>query len=215
MMTLLLVVLAISVNVVVHTLSMAAAARLAGQPVEKIGIFTGPRIRRINVGNVVLDVNSIPITGSVRFGGDLQTIHPLKLALISFGGNLTLFILAAVALGPSEALHKFLMGFPQIVSGAIAPHSSGTSLLVALQEFASANPFAAVLGLAASKMAAWNLLPIPNLNGGVIVLVFVHWLKPMSQRVRERLQLVGLVLILMIMVGWFLASCFFFWSAPV
>lgn len=63
-------------------------------------------------------------------------------------------------------------------------------------------PWAAMISL---NLGVFNLLPIPVLDGGMIVTIFIEWLMglvglTMSLRLRERIQSVGLVIILALMV---------------
>ncbi|MGH9803525.1 MAG: site-2 protease family protein, partial [Blastocatellia bacterium] len=63
-------------------------------------------------------------------------------------------------------------------------------------------PWAALISL---NLGVFNLLPIPVLDGGMILTIFIEWLMgliglTMSLRVRERIQGVGLVIILVLMV---------------
>lgn len=63
-------------------------------------------------------------------------------------------------------------------------------------------PWAAMISL---NLGVFNLLPIPVLDGGMILTIFVEWLMgliglTMSLRFRERIQGVGLVIILALMV---------------
>ncbi|MFN0110756.1 MAG: RIP metalloprotease RseP [Blastocatellia bacterium] len=63
-------------------------------------------------------------------------------------------------------------------------------------------PWAAMISL---NLGVFNLLPIPVLDGGMIVTIFIEWLMgliglTMSLRLRERIQSVGLVIVLALMV---------------
>ncbi|HQR31126.1 MAG TPA: RIP metalloprotease RseP [Blastocatellia bacterium] len=62
-------------------------------------------------------------------------------------------------------------------------------------------PWAAMISL---NLGVFNLLPIPVLDGGMIVTIFLEWLMgliglTMSLRLRERIQSVGMVIILALM----------------
>jgi membrane-associated protease RseP (regulator of RpoE activity) len=209
-MTILLSLLAAAVvSVVVHLMSMAAAGRLSGASVERIGLFIGPRVWQVEVREVVFELRLIPLGGYVKFGDDFQKLHPVKRIFTALCGCLALILLAAVVFGAPEALQKVVRGFSQIISGALSPRAVGAALLYALYEFVRDNPLAASVGLVASKMAAANLLPLPVMNGGDALLMLLNWMRPMPVNVRERLQQLGFVVLLIILACWLVAHYFF------
>jgi regulator of sigma E protease len=62
--------------------------------------------------------------------------------------------------------------------------------------------FLSFMGLVSVNLAILNLLPIPILDGGQFLFLLAEAVRrrPLSYRLRERLTLVGLVLIVMLMV---------------
>mgnify|MGYP001432726860 FL=1 len=62
--------------------------------------------------------------------------------------------------------------------------------------------FLSLMGLVSVNLAVLNLLPIPILDGGQFMFLLAEGIrrKPLSYKLRERLTLVGLVLIVMLMV---------------
>ncbi|PYS87767.1 MAG: hypothetical protein DMF64_22315 [Acidobacteria bacterium] len=204
-----LLLAALPICVTVHVIAMAAAGWLVGAPLEEINLFFGPRIKKVRLGNAYLDLHALPLGGHVKFSDDFQAVHPIKRIFIASFGCFALLVLAMLVLGTSDGLHKFFTGFYQIIGGALAPRSRGSKLLLAFYEFVKANGFVACVGLVASKMAAGNLLPFPVLNGGDIILILLNWIKPMSLKLRERLQQFGFVILLVIMLCWFGALYFF------
>ena len=59
-------------------------------------------------------------------------------------------------------------------------------------------------GLLSLNLGIFNLLPIPVLDGGMILLIIVEWMMglvglTLTMNVRERFQQVGLVLVLLLM----------------
>lgn len=205
MTILLILIIAISLATIIHTIGIAAAGWLVGAPLEEINIFFGPRIKKINLGNAILDIRAIPLGGNVKFSDEFQNFHPIKRIFIACCGSLALVIVAMIAFGVSEGFQKFTNGFYQVLSGAFAPRTQGSQYLLSLYEFVRANSFWASLGLIASKMAAFNLLPLPVLNGGAIVLSLLDWVRPMPLKFKERLQQIGFVILLINMICWLVA----------
>lgn len=188
---------------------MAAAAWLVGAPLTKIGLFFGPTMKEFKLGNVVLAVSYIPYGGYIKCSDDFQKVHPIKQIFIPICGCLVLLILAMGVFGSYEAFQKFVRGWYQVLSGAFSPRVIGANLLVKLYKFAVENSFVMILGLVASKLASMNLLPLPSLNGGYIILTLLNWIKPMSLKLRDLLQQLGFAVTLMGHACWIVAFYYF------
>lgn len=206
-MIILLIIVSIIICIVVHIFSMAAAGSLAGIEIEKISLFFGPRLKQIIIGNTIFELNLIPFGGYVKFH-EFEKAHPIKQIFIAISGCIVLVIMAVLAFGFSEGIHKFIMGFSQIISGALSPRIIGSQLLLALYEFVKANSFAVVLGLVASKTAAANLFPIPSMNGGDALLILLNQTKPIPLKTQEILKQIGFVIMFIIFICWVIALYF-------
>jgi regulator of sigma E protease len=99
-----------------------------------------------------------------------------------------------------------VQGFVKLVQAKISPKTIGGPILIAQMTGEVAQrglletlSFTALLSI---NLAILNLLPIPVLDGGHLVFAFVEWLrgKPVSLRLRENAQRVGLVLLVLLMV---------------
>jgi membrane-associated protease RseP (regulator of RpoE activity) len=84
------------------------------------------------------------------------------------------------------------------------PLSQGQYLLQRLTEL-SAISVPLFLGVIAVKMAAFNLLPLPTLNGGYVTLEILRLVITISDRAIERLNQIGFLLVLVVMCGWTVA----------
>ena len=207
----LIVIIAFAVTVVVSLFGMIAASLLFGAHIEEINIFFGPRIKKIKVGNIVLNIGAIPWGGNVKFSDEIQSLHWVKRIVMLICGPILLVMMAVMAFGVPDGFQKFLNGFYQLFYGAFSPRTYGSQYLLALYEFVRVNTLSATLGLIASKAAAFNLLPFPTLTGGVIVMTILNRIRPMSILVNERIQLSGLLILLIFLVSWVLALFFFLW----
>ncbi len=199
------IIFTMCITVAVHVTAMAAGGWLVGAPIEEISLFSGKKLIRTKFGDTKFSVGFIPFGGFVKFDDAFQKIHPLKRVFVATCGCMALVFLAAVVFGSSEALRKFLIGFYQIVSGAFAPRSTGSQLLRAFYEYVRNNSFTLCVGLVATKLAAFNLLPLPVLNGGDITLAILNWIKPIPEKVRERIQMIGFIIVLLIGLLWIVA----------
>lgn len=208
-MILAILLASIVISIVVHVLGMAAAGWLIGAEIETISLFYSPRILRSKFGSTEFTVGLIPFGGFVKFNDNFQKVHPLKRMFVASSGCVLLLIVASVALGFSGAFHKFLSGFAQVLFVVLSPRSYGSQLLSSGYDFLKISPFLACLGLVASKMAAANMLPLPVLNGGDIILILAGWIKPIPERVRERIQQFGFLVALGVLICGTVALIYF------
>ncbi|MFZ4860294.1 MAG: site-2 protease family protein [Desulfuromonadaceae bacterium] len=204
------VIICITVSMFVHVWSMALAGWLVGADIQEVSVGFGPRMLRFKTGTASINVNYIPTGGSVKFGDSFQNIHPIKRIFISAAGCLGLLCLASISFGIPETFLKFQNGFGQFVYGALSPRSVGKELLYVFYSFLKDNTFFACIALTSTKIAAVNMMPLPTLNGGDIVLTLIGWIKPIPSRLREYLQQFGLLIMLTLLCSWIVASCYFF-----
>ncbi|OCS45075.1 hypothetical protein [Ralstonia pickettii] len=95
--------------------------------------------------------------------------QPLLVQLtVMLSGSLTL-LLMAFAIAPDKTLFAVKDGFGQIVGGAFSPLTRAQALLAAASGAISQLSFFSLLALVAVKIAVFNVLPLPSLNGGAIV----------------------------------------------
>lgn len=207
MVFLLYLIIIIALIAIIHTLAMAGAGWFVGVKVKKIDIFFGPRIKSFTLGEMELNINTIPTGGSVNFA-EFKETHPIKQIFIASSGALALVIVAMMVFGTSEGFQKFLNGFSQVFWGTLSPRSQGSQYLISLYEYMKINSFPLCAGLIASKVAAANLFPIPTFNGGEVFLIILNWVRPISVKFIERLRMYGSVIILIVIICWIVASYF-------
>ena len=138
-------------------------------------------------------------------GGPLANlVFPIPVfALMNvFGGDLSLHaILVAPVVQTGEMLTAFLASIPQLfsrpdaVSGVLGIVVQGGQLVGT--DMAKAAQLAILLSL---NLGVLNLLPIPVLDGGKIVLLVLEKVYPKSTRLYVPLSVLGLVLILGLVV---------------
>jgi membrane-associated protease RseP (regulator of RpoE activity) len=189
--------------VLVLTGTIALAARFCRVEVKRCNLFIGPRLWSGKAAGFPFTIRSIPVGGSVEFfhlqdegeeksktavppvefvadgsghtGRRFSDLHPLARVAIALSGCTGLFLVSVLCLGPAGAWAAFLRGFVQVPAAAIAPLSTGKQLVGRLVEVASTMPFGVALGLIFTKEAALNLLPLPGLNGGEVLLTLMRW----------------------------------------
>lgn len=202
-------VLAILVSIIIHVFSMAFAGWFVGAQVQEVSLFFGPRLLRYNFRGTWFNIHYIPMGGSVKLDDNFQRMHPVKRIFTASAGCIGLFLLAAGEFGVSGAYTKIVNGFAQITTGAFYPRTVGPGLLVTLFNFLNANSVLACVGLVASKFAAGNLLPIPMLNGGEIMMSVIGVVKPIQGKVREYVSQLGLIVLLTLFFCWLTAVVYF------
>lgn len=176
MREILLLLVAASVVPAVHVLSMAAVARLFRVQVIVVRLFYGPRVLR--VGKV--EVGCLPFGSTIGFRSTdsdappepsrraIDEASPWVTIAIVLGGISVLVVFAVAVLG-LPGLRHVGSGFVELVSGPLAPRTEGARLVRALFDVAAGEGVLAFLAVCAAKAAAFNLMPLPSLNGGDIL----------------------------------------------
>lgn len=177
--------LSIAGGIAVHLLSIAATAHLIGVKVRLISFGLGPTL--VNAG--VFRLGALPIGGHVKLRdsreehvppNEMNTAFDGRSAcdqiVISLSGCAMLVLLSILLLG-REGLMAFLMGPVQIIRGAIAPFSEAQALIAKSLMISREAAPTVVFGYAAAKLAAMNILPAPQCNGGAVLAIVGRSLK--------------------------------------
>ena len=217
MLTKLILVIAAATSV--HLLTMAFCAWVCGITVRMITFGIGPKI--FTSGRVRFSL--IPAGGYVQLAtlsdtpeGDMSTgvlerAERWKRMLLPLAGPLALFGVGIILLG-RPAVDQFIQAFPQQLGGAMFPLGRAQDLLHDASNTLRSLPTMQVLGIAACKVAAFNLLPFLGSNG---LAAATAWLpqKTLDGTVMKRFQsLVFLPFTLLLLAGWSLATAVFLFS---
>jgi regulator of sigma E protease len=210
-----------------QTLLPRIAGLFPGDPAEKAGFEFGDEIRAVD-GQSVTSQNQFIEYVSQRPGEELEVevlrgSEPLLLRVVPrdedgrgwIGVSLTLT--AFQRFGPMESLvqsvrfnwdvtRQTFSVIGKIVTGQLAAKSalSGPIQIAALSGAAARSGFRNLLhlmGLISISIAILNLLPIPALDGGQITVLLVESLfrRDLSLAIKERINQVGFLLIVMLM----------------
>lgn len=175
---------AIALLVALHITVVALLGRWLGIAIREVSFGVGPVL--LSAG--VFRLRALPLGGSVAFK-DTQTETPPpgvgdKWAADAFDHQpravrvllplcgVAALAAVAFALRPGSAGASVAHGFVQIVSGALAPLSTGRQLIDGAMHVASLG-FVPLLGMLAAKVAALNLLPLPSMAGGQALLALL------------------------------------------
>jgi hypothetical protein len=179
----------------VHLVVMALASHALGATPSRVQIFMGPSLTlrakapEVRVGvlpfggyvqhePVAVPSPPAPLGAPYRSPADMRPPTMLetlgarvgtpRYVLILLSGNVALLALAVVLGGPS-----------MLASAARAPlqlawlATDHARAVEAVRGFARHPLDLALVAVLAAKLAAWNLLPLPSLNGGQILAAFV------------------------------------------
>jgi hypothetical protein len=174
-----------------------------------VRLFVGPAILRFEVRGIRFELGVFPTGGFVNFNaGEVDAfaqLHPLSRAAVAAAGN---FVLIAIGFALGAALGSFVRGFEQCVIGAIQPGERGAQMLRSLFSMIAQDPVYAA-GVLAMKVAAFNLLPLPSLNGFQILWAVAALIPSRRDaQMPAAFAFVGVVLLLAIFIGWTIALYF-------
>lgn len=169
--------LAVALIPILHVTTMAVVGRAMGARLHWVSFGWGPMLFK----GQNLHVRALPGMGSVRFSHSVEDGLPesdwhlaldrLSLPaqwLVTLSGCALLLALA-VALHGYAAVEAFLALPAQLLAGAVSPFGDAQTLLREAADAVRSSSFAVLLALIAAKVAAFNLLPLPMLNGGAAV----------------------------------------------
>ena len=101
-------------------------------------------------------------------------LPPFKRVFIILCGPIGVLILSCLLVGTHAAGVQFAPGFMQVVRGALEPRSYGQHAIASVAHLSTSVGFGDLLGKLATKIAAYNLFPLPQLAGGEAALALVQ-----------------------------------------
>lgn len=192
---------AIALLSAIHITVMALIGRSLGIAIREFSFGMGPALLSIDV----LRLRALPLGGSVEFI-DFDSQPRAVRVLLPLSGAASL-LAVAVTLHPS-AWSSTSHGFAQIVLGALAPTSHAQQLIGGATHVAMRG-FGPLLGMLAAKLAAFNLLPFPAMNGGGALLALLDPKPRDMTRWKEKLMQWSAWLTVALALMWVGAICIF------
>lgn len=191
---------------IAYVLGTVIVGRILGFSSEEVGIGVGPALIKLQHRDVDYRLNCIVISSYVRLQRpDFEQAGFTRKMPVIAAGCFSLLLLS-VACFHSEGLQIVFRGFPQIIIGAQNPAEDGKTLATTAFDFLGGHGFFAVVGATAGKMCAFNLLPIPNLPGGQLLLTLWGSLFPLPERTHIIIVLMGMLLTLAVSISWLVAA---------
>jgi len=221
------IIFTIGVIILIHEAGHFFAARAAGIPVERFSIGFGPKLwRKKTASGTEFALSAIPIGGyllpAVSSEAEWFIIPVRKRILLSAGGPAANLIAALVTIGAVNLLR----GNVSFYAAAVAPFEQlwgiMTSMVTALPKlFSQPDQLSGIVGIVAQggamvegsmikllkfsiiiniNLAVLNLLPLPALDGGKILLNILEALHPRLRSLQMPLSLAGWFAIIGLMV---------------
>jgi len=198
-----------------HLLGIAVTARLFGVNIVEIGFGFGPKL--FNTGKV--SVKSLPLGGYVKLldsRADSIEEHDNKYAfdlkptwvrvLITLSGCVFVLLVASLFLG-KDVIQVFTNSFSTIFSGAASPTGSAQVYIDSAKAYILSNPANLVFSVTAVYFAAFNLFPLPMLNGGRALLELLG----RSDKIIGPMNIIGLIAWVLIFLSWLSALVINLW----
>jgi regulator of sigma E protease len=218
------IVLLLSLLIVIHEAGHLAAARAVGIPVEAFSVGLGPKLWARRWGRVEYSLRALPLGGfvlpAIVDDEDWRAI-PLRKRLAYFLGGPLANLLAAlpllaalnvklhgasfyqVAIAPFLELGGLLWRFLSVLPSMLAHPAALTGAVGIVAEGGRSTSFVELAFFAAAlslSLAVLNLLPIPVLDGGQILLCCLETAFPRAQRLRVPLTVMGLIFLAAVMI---------------
>lgn len=166
-----IIIIFLVIATIFHLFGHTIACLLSGIRINKIQFFYGNEILKLNWKITTVSVGWLPTGGSVSYDiGQFRKANLFTRLFVILLGPLFVLISAAIFIKYDLALTNFLDGFPQIVAGSLSPFQKGHHLVSNYFRLLSNSNYSIAYSILASKIASFNLLPIPSLNGGNVLL---------------------------------------------
>jgi hypothetical protein len=172
--------LAIAIGIVSFQTVFLVAMALIGVafrvPVERIQIGYSPAVRLFRFARTDIKISPNLLGGHVKFesrGPNTPYASAVVRALIAIAGPCTVILVSMIPLG-IQAINEAVIAWPQMWAIA-TDFSTPVDANLALKPALESGGLIAAAAIVAVKGAMFNLLPLPFLSGGILLLIiFEH-----------------------------------------
>lgn len=220
------VILTIGIIILVHEAGHFAAARMAGIPVAQFSIGFGPALYKKEVKGTQYRIGIIPLGGyllpAVSDEAAWFLVSPGRRILLSLGGPAANLLMALLFFSVANILRGEVSPYGIIAAPFVQLTGLITSMAAAVPAlFSSPGELSGIVGIVAqggkmiegsltrlihfailinANLALLNLLPIPALDGGKILLTLLEKIHPRLRSLQVPLGLAGWIAIMGLMV---------------
>ncbi len=217
----LLTLILLGLLILIHEAGHLVAARLVGIPVAEFAVGFGPRLCWRRWGQTVYSLRAFPLGGfvlpAVESDAELRAFALRKRLGFFFAGPLANLTLAvplfavlngrlsadAMIIGPFRQIAGTVWGMLSALPGMVMHPGSMMGVIGIVAQGGQMAQAGMVLEMALSltiSLAVLNLLPIPGLDGGQILMSCLEEVFPRLVRFRTAITMVGLFLLVGVMI---------------
>lgn len=200
------IISASALTTAIFLICQGLGGRALGAHIEEVNFFFLGPIFKVRVAGIRWSLGYFPSGGSVKFSDEFQNFHPLRKIAIACCGLFSYVLIALIGLGFDGALHSVATGYGQLLNGALSPLHVGSRLVSTLAGVFQSGSYGRGLGILAAKFFALNSLPVGAFSGGFIVLWLLEAAGLRSEKLTAGFQSLGLVVILLLLVAWAVAT---------
>jgi regulator of sigma E protease len=224
-MNYLIVVVCVALVILIHELGHLLAAKLAKIPIAVFSVGFGPKIFGKRFGDTEYRLSAIPLGGyclpAVENLDDWKMIAPERKIIFSIGGPFANLLFAVILFyltylfagtGVIQSMGKSLLtvstfcariveaiinlpAHPESLAGPVGIVASGGA---ALKGGLSVVGFASLISI---NLAVANMIPIPALDGGKILIALAEKFFPSTWKIQMPLQIAGWIVLAGLLVG--------------
>ena len=182
---------------------MATLATLLRVPCTHVSLGFGPRLARVSMRGMPLELRMVPLGGYLAVRQPIATLPWHQAIALSLGGIIVLVAFTALLLpGSAAPATELLDTYEQLFRGVFSPVSYGQPLLTEYAERVAEGGLACATGIAFAKVAALSLIPLPTLPCGQLLLACVHAVRPISLSALDRISSLALLISVPTVVSW-------------
>ncbi len=178
-MLIIYVIIILAISTLFHLFGNIIACFLTELKIGTIQIFYGKSIFSYHTSSLKIEIGYLPFGGSLSFDDqeEFKKLSVIKRILVDISGPIVILFSAAIFIGLQYSIIELGKGLEQIIMSCFSPIMLGKHLVKEFNLLINKEDFFIIFAILSSKIAAFNLLPIPPLAGGRIILEIFPYFK--------------------------------------
>ncbi|MDR3593827.1 site-2 protease family protein [Clostridium sp.] len=186
------------ITTLIHVFGTFWACRLVGLTIDKVQIFYGRPIYVYWSKKRKFEFGYIPTGAGVCYDiEEFTKLSTISRLFLSTSGPVAILLSSFMILSVSTATQEFIHGFRQIIFGSFSSVMVGVKLIDNCSIMLSNHTYIYGYAVLSTKIAAFNLFPIPPLNGGHVIVGFITNIKR-----KVAVTNIGFIILLIAMIRW-------------